>query len=757
MGGPAGRGRHPGRGGRAAGFVAALASCAVLVLATPAAAATPPSAPSLTGAAAGPTAGKMTVQWAGPADDGGAAVSGYELRVRVEPAGAWGAPVARSAATRDARLACAAPRTAGRGCAFQVRARNAAGAGPWSAVRSAVWAVPTEPQLVRATAGPSATQDRLSWIAPASNGGVAISSYLYEVDTAPGAWTEVVAPSEQQLDSGVVRYSTVVPCAVDNKACRYRVRAANAIGSGRVSAQVTAPLTTPSAPTASKARIPSLAAIDLATGVARVTVTWSPPAGTGGDALVRYESQGCAAAACGSTSSLWSSRPVTRRGLATTSAGWSPPATCPASGAQCAVRVRAVNSVGAGPWAHAMVRPARPSGLVGQPSSSTVGGVALSWSATRDPGAGGGHYVVFMCETSCTERAQWGVVVDDAGTATSVETTACPAEFTCRFRVGYVDSAGSYSPVTGAVTVTSPARPGPPENLTASASVTQLGGVDLAWDPPAVDGGQPVQWYAVARDNGSGMQPIALVDAPTTTYTDPGCGPGVECTYAVRAASGVGQSDPATASATGLADPVPPAVAVVAPAALATISDPTPLVSGTAGDAAGDDATVTVRVYAGALAAGTPVQTLVANRSTTEWAVVAGPLADGVYTVQAEQSDWAGNTGVSSPVTFTIDTAPPTVTITAPIDGSSTLDNTPTILGTAGDGPGDAANVIVEVYSGSAVGGTPVQTLSAPRTAALWQVDAATLPAGTYTVQARQSDSAGNTASSAPVTFTVLA
>jgi hypothetical protein len=61
--------------------------------------------------------------------------------------------------------------------------------------------------------------------------------------------------------------------------------------------------------------------------------------------------------------------------------------------------------------------------------------------------------------------------------------------------------------------------------------------------------------------------------------------------------------------------------------------------------------------------------------------------------------------------------------------------------------------VTVNIYAGATATGTPVQTLSDSGTGSTWSVNAAILPTGTYTVQAVQSDGAGNTGTSAAVTF----
>jgi hypothetical protein len=107
-------------------------------------------------------------------------------------------------------------------------------------------------------------------------------------------------------------------------------------------------------------------------------------------------------------------------------------------------------------------------------------------------------------------------------------------------------------------------------------------------------------------------------------------------------------------------DWVAPIVTLTAPAGNARTSDNTPDLSGAAGNASGDATTVTVRIYSGSSATGTPVQTLTPTRSGAAWIATAATLADGTYTAKASQADGSGNTGSSAATTFTIDTAKPT-------------------------------------------------------------------------------------------------
>jgi Big-like domain-containing protein len=104
-----------------------------------------------------------------------------------------------------------------------------------------------------------------------------------------------------------------------------------------------------------------------------------------------------------------------------------------------------------------------------------------------------------------------------------------------------------------------------------------------------------------------------------------------------------------------------PAVAVTAPADGSATNDTTPTITGTAGTATSDSTTVSVKIYSGTSATGTPVQTKSATRNASgAWSVNASTLAQGTYTVQATQTDTAGNTGTSAANTFKVDTTKPT-------------------------------------------------------------------------------------------------
>jgi hypothetical protein len=231
--------------------------------------------------------------------------------------------------------------------------------------------------------------------------------------------------------------------------------------------------------------------------------------------------------------------------------------------------------------------------------------------------------------------------------------------------------------------------------------------------------------------------------------------------FEARAIDAAGNVDPTPAQGSWTVDTAAPAVTLVSPASGSFTNDTTPALSGAAGTAVGDSSTVTVKVWSGEGTSGSLVRTLTTTQSTGSWSTSVSPaLVDGVYTARAEQSDSAGNTGLSGTRTFTIDTSvpdttAPTVTLTAPADGSATNDPTPTLAGSAGTAEGDLTTVTVKIWSGTGTSGSLLHTLVVARSDGSWSITAPALADGTYTARAEQSDLAGNPGESAPSTFTV--
>jgi hypothetical protein len=205
----------------------------------------------------------------------------------------------------------------------------------------------------------------------------------------------------------------------------------------------------------------------------------------------------------------------------------------------------------------------------------------------------------------------------------------------------------------------------------------------------------------------------------------------------------------------------PPTIRITSPADGAVLRDATPTLRGITSDYPLEEEPFDpVRVVIREADGGAAVQALEATSPTSEftgfWSVVATPLADGSYTAQAEQTGF-GERGTSNPVSFTIDRTPPQVTLTQPADGSSFSGGSVTVGGAAGGASGDAATISVQLFAGSTVAESALETLVVPASSGGWSAAIAQLALGTYTVQATQRDAAGNTGVSALATFAVVA
>jgi subtilisin-like proprotein convertase family protein len=130
-----------------------------------------------------------------------------------------------------------------------------------------------------------------------------------------------------------------------------------------------------------------------------------------------------------------------------------------------------------------------------------------------------------------------------------------------------------------------------------------------------------------------------------------------------------------------------------------------------------------------------------------------GNLPEGSHTFEVRAFDQWGNVDGSPAIyTWTVDVTAPGPHI-ASAGGAA-----PSVQGTAGTSSGDENRVSVDLFSGSAASGSPVQTVVAPRDGSgAFSAQFARVPGGTYTVAARQSDAAGNTGTSASMSFVVAA
>ena len=183
-----------------------------------------PGAPTLRAAANGENA--IDLAWDPPTDDGGAAISGYELQVSTDGGANYSRLTGPSASARSYTHSGLQP---GDQRYYQLRARNSAGWGEFSQPVSAatLTGVPAAPGLTARSNG--ATEINLSWTKPDDRGSD-ITGYRLDVSDDGNAWNtlafSISASDSEYVHAGLTGGTTQY----------YRIRAANGNGDGQWSA-----------------------------------------------------------------------------------------------------------------------------------------------------------------------------------------------------------------------------------------------------------------------------------------------------------------------------------------------------------------------------------------------------------------------------------------------------------------------------------------------------------------------------------------
>ena len=388
--------------------------------------------------------GGLVLSWAAPGDDGGTAVTGYVVRWRVH--GEREHQEQRlGAASRSHRIGGL---DLGTRYWAQVRAGNRIGMGPWSDVLSAVpLGAPREPREVAAEARDRGL--RVTWTPPSSDGSDPVTAYEIRWRTASGAFGTAVEVG------AAIRLHEIT--GLDNDTGYVvRVRAVNSQGAG-AAAEVAATPRPPAVPgppreVAAEARDRGL------------RVTWTSPSSDGRTPVTAYEIQWrTASGAFGTAVEVGAAIRLHEITGLDNDTGY-------------VVRVRAVNSQGAGAAAEVAATP-RPPAVPGPPIIAAVvpleRGVTVEWRPPPDDGRapvssyrlswpGGGTEITGLSDLS------HDIVGLDFGRDSVI-------------RVSAVNSAGEGTPAV--VAARSNQVPGPPRQVRITEDDASL---VVWWGPPAI-------------------------------------------------------------------------------------------------------------------------------------------------------------------------------------------------------------------------------------------------------------------------------
>ena len=654
---------------------------------------TPPAAPTAVTAIAGN--GQATITWTAPAN-GGLAITGYKI---VPYAGTTAGTTTSVGATPTS--ATVSGLSNGTAYTFTVAATSATGTGPVATSNAVTPAtVPGAPTSVTATCGNA--QATVSWTAPASNGGAAITGYTVTPYVGATAGTPVSEPATPT--------SATLTSLVNGTTYTFTVKATNSVGTGAESAQsnATTCATVPGAPTN----------VTATGGNAQATVTWTAPSSNGGATITGYT----ITPFIGPTAGTPVNEPATPTGATVSSLQ---------NGSTYTFTVKAINTAGTGAEsAHSNAVnvgtvPGAPTNVV---ATAGNGQASVSWTA---PASNGGFAITGYTITPYIGTTA-GTPMGVSGTTTSATVSGLTNCATYTFQVTATNSAGIGPAGTSNAVLLSP-PPGAPTNVVA---VGANASGNVTWTPPTVCG--PITGYTITPYVGSSPGTSVPAGANATSATVLNLQNGTTYTLQITATNAIG-TGPAGASNPFTPATVPQApgnVAATAGNAQATVTWTAPANNGSAITG------YTITPYIGSTG-GTPVG---AGASATSLTI--GSLFNGTtYTFQVTATNGVG-TSAAATSNAVMPTGPPyTPTNVVATGGNAQA----TVTWTA---PGNGGSAITSYTVTPYVGATPGTPFTTPNGTTTTATMSPLINGTTYTFQVVATSALGSSApgTSNPIT-----
>jgi len=305
---------------------------------------------------------------------------------------------------------------------------------------------------------PSSQTIRIEFTPPISNGGSAITNYAYSTTGAAGTFTTIASP---QTTSPIT-----VSALTNGTTYQVSIRAINGAGNGTAATAVAAtPRTTPGAPTIGT----------IVPGNQTLTVPFTAPASTGGNAIADYEFST-------DNGGSWTVRsgflsPVLISGLN--------------NGTTYTVKLRAVNAAGSGTASTAVSNtttiprtvPDAPTGVTVTPGASQV--LSIAWTA---PANNGGVAITAYKVERSLDGASWSNLTTTQPTS-PYNSTGLTNGTLYYYRVSATN--GNFGAVSTTVSGTPRTTPLAPTSLAAATPVVGQQ-VTLSWVAPTNTGGNPI-------------------------------------------------------------------------------------------------------------------------------------------------------------------------------------------------------------------------------------------------------------------------
>lgn len=457
------------------------------------------------------TANSLNLNWNAPESDGGSAVIHYRVE-RSDDSGATWSFVGKAVNPR-LTVTGLEPQNTYR---FRVAAINGLGLSSYSTeiaatTLAAALSSPRNPEISQATS----SSLRLSWLAPSSSGGEAISNYLIEYSTDSGSsWQNYNKPASAQLFQVI---SNLLPA----KSYSFRITALTPSSASAPSNVVSG---------ATQAGVPTQPLIIHFSQITKTsfTVNWSAPLSNNGAAVTNYQIE-----LSGNSGSSWMKleRPVSTA-TSMTVVGLT-------TGVTYQIRVFAINSAGFSEPSEIKSISTTQVSLPDAPSRVSFSNVransfSISWSAVASTSKVT-NYIVELSDDGFT----WKQIPKKVSTVTSLAIGKLLPGTNYKLRVAAVNPEGQGAFATGQVTTlaTVPTTPTKP-------SITSLtsNSAEFSWQVPGNGGSEIIRYVVELSGGGSSWTELPKPKPTEASVAITDLKPATKYMVRLRAINGVGSS-----------------------------------------------------------------------------------------------------------------------------------------------------------------------------------------------------------------------